>query len=111
MVETLSSSLTFCISCNNSRGGAKSVKETYLIKGTPTPVFLCKMSDLEHTSLWCPLPYLRKDIAVFNGMSWRTTKVIKDLEKVCKKKAGTNHQGGIKYPRKQTRGAVAQPIK
>lgn len=69
------------------------------------------MLDLEHTTLWCPLPYLRKDIAAFNGMSWRPAKVIKDLEKICKKKVGTNHQAGVKYPRKQRREAVAQPIK
>lgn len=42
MVETLSYTPTFCISCNNSRKGAKCVKQTYLVEETPTPVFLCK---------------------------------------------------------------------
>lgn len=77
MVETLSCSPAFCLSCNNSREGAKCVKQTYLISKHP-PQFSCvsRMLDLEHTPLWCPLPYLRKDIAAFNGISWRTTKII-----------------------------------
>jgi len=39
-------------------------------------------------------------------MSWKATEIIKDLKKVCKKKVGANHQPGVKYPRKQRRGAL-----